>query len=251
MRRSLRKDTPPSTPQDTSRTFERKVTFDVPDKAVNGTTDESSSISEQAENIIMDVPPMLVPLEAPELTALKAKAARLEREVLIRREIHALQRELKGLKTDQRFEASTADPRHSAPGLSRQSTKSLQPPPDSWYNETPHNRNASYYLWLAPASSTRGDDTIAFDSYMAYCSTHMASTDAPPLPASLHSLAAWCSHMGDRSIDPETIEWRLRHLRSALDDRGYMDLSAFEHPWVELIIRGIKRVHFEDAHMYI
>ena len=119
---------------------------------------------------------------------------------------------------------------------------SLQPPPASWFNETPLNRAASRYLWWGLDSSTRRGYTTAFDSYMTFYKTNLASAAPPALLASLYTLTAWSADLGDRGITPKTIKSYLGGLRSAHVDGGYEDLSVFEYPVLNRVVQGIKRV---------
>ena len=77
---------------------------------------------------------------------------------------------------------------------------------------------------------------------MTFCKANLASFDVPALPASLYTLSAWCADMGDRGLTPKTIKAYIGGVRSAHVDRGYEDLSAFEHPVLNRVVQGIKRV---------
>ena len=66
-----------------------------------------------------------------------------------------------------------------------------------------------------------------------------------PFPATLHSLTAWASHLGDKHLPVTTIKSYLVGLRSAHVDMGYDDLDVFHHPVLKRVLNGIRRLRGE------
>ena len=67
----------------------------------------------------------------------------------------------------------------------------------------------------------------------------------PPIPATSESLANWLAHLGNRRPKAKTLKAYLTGVRSLHVDMGYEDLSAFQSPRLQRIIRGLRRMRGE------
>ena len=85
-----------------------------------------------------------------------------------------------------------------------------------------------------------GGHDIARRSYVASC----AMEKNPTFPPSAHSLCLWIAGLANAGHTKlTTIKLYLTGLRSYRVDLGIPDLSAFEDPQLQRILRGIKIFH--------
>lgn len=116
-------------------------------------------------------------------------------------------------------------------------------PPRGWYKQVPFPRVTARYLWWGLADQTRKSYYTATRSYTINC----ALIGKPPFPATLETLLAWVSNMGEKHISPKSIKLYLAGVRSFQVDMGTIrkDLEVFHHPTLERIIQGIRRLRGE------
>ena len=69
----------------------------------------------------------------------------------------------------------------------------------------------------------------------------------PAFPASLPTLASWVATLGDRRLHVKTIKAYLTGTRSAHVDMGFEDLKVFQHPMLQRIVAGIRRIRGEPG----
>ena len=120
---------------------------------------------------------------------------------------------------------------HAAP-------QGIHDPPASWYEDIDLPRTAARYLWWGLSPNTRRTYGAAHRSYVTCCAINGRLT---PFPPTLETLCIWAAELGNSGgTKVSTIKLYLTGLRSYCVDPGLEPLTAFEHPRLQRIVRGVR-----------
>ncbi|MCJ1347498.1 hypothetical protein MMC31_005723 [Peltigera leucophlebia] len=139
-------------------------------------------------------------------------------------------------------------PAHTRGGVFELHTApTLQDPPESWYQHTPHlSRTAARLLYWGLEQKPLESYSTAYQSYLQECELQGYPH---PFPATLQSLASWVSALAGYGMLHRTIKSYLVNARSAQDEIGASreELEVFSHPILERILDGIRNLEANEG----